>query len=93
MSTPALIEFHNATIWRGNTLVFENLNLEISQHERVAILGPNGSGKTTLLKTINRELYPVVRDDSWVRILGRERWNVDGPATAMFARSRTRART
>jgi len=76
MSAPALIEFHNATIWRGNTLVFENLNLEISQHERVAILGPNGSGKTTLLKTINRELYPVVRDDSWVRIFGRERWDV-----------------
>ena len=76
MSEPALIEFHNATIWRGDTLVFESLNLKISQHEQVAILGPNGSGKTTLLKTINRELYPVVKDDSWVRILGQESWNV-----------------
>jgi iron complex transport system ATP-binding protein len=73
---PALIEFHNATIWRGSTRVFDNLNLVIPQHERVAILGPNGCGKTTLLKTINRELYPVVKDDSWVRILGRDRWNV-----------------
>jgi len=73
---PALIEFHNATIWRGNTCVFENLNLVIPQQERIAILGPNGCGKTTLLKTINRELYPVVKDDSWVRILGRDRWNV-----------------
>ena len=73
---PALIEFHNATIWRGTTRVFENLNLTIPQHERIAILGPNGCGKTTLLKTINRELYPVIKDDSWVRILGRDRWNV-----------------
>jgi iron complex transport system ATP-binding protein len=73
---PALIEFHNATIWRGSTRVFENLNLVIPQQERIAILGPNGSGKTTLLKTINRELYPVVKDDSWVRLLGRDRWNV-----------------
>lgn len=73
---PALIEFHNATIWRGSTCVFENLNLTIPQHERIAILGPNGCGKTTLLKTINRELYPVIKDDSWVRILGRDRWNV-----------------
>jgi iron complex transport system ATP-binding protein len=73
---PPLIEFHNATIWRGSTRVFENLNLTIPQQERIAILGPNGSGKTTLLKTINRELYPVVKDDSWVRILGRDRWNV-----------------
>lgn len=71
-----LIDIHNATIWRGSTCVFENLNLRIEEHERVAILGPNGSGKTTLLKTINRELYPVVRDDSWVKILGRDNWNV-----------------
>jgi iron complex transport system ATP-binding protein len=76
MSDAALIEFHNATIWRGSTCVFKDLNLTIPQHERVAILGPNGSGKTTLLKTINRELYPVVKDDSWVHILGRDRWNV-----------------
>jgi iron complex transport system ATP-binding protein len=76
MGDAALIEIHDATIWRGRTCVFENLTLRIEQHERVAILGPNGSGKTTLLKTINRELYPVVRDGSWIRILGREKWNV-----------------
>ena len=76
MDEPPLIDIRNATIWRGNTRVFDNLTLTIERHERVAILGPNGSGKTTLLKTINRELYPVERDDSWVRILGRERWNV-----------------
>lgn len=76
MSDPKLIEICDATIWRGSTCVFEGLNLTIEQHERVAILGPNGSGKTTLLKTINRELYPVVKPGSHVRILGRERWNV-----------------
>jgi iron complex transport system ATP-binding protein len=76
MSDAPLIDIRNATIWRGKTRVFDNLSLTIGRHERVAILGPNGSGKTTLLKTINRELYPVQQDDSWVRILGRERWNV-----------------
>lgn len=76
MAGAPLIDIRNATIWRGETRVFDNLTLTIERHERVAILGPNGSGKTTLLKTINRELYPVRRDGSWVRILGRERWNV-----------------
>lgn len=71
-----LIEIRNATIWRGRTCVFRNLDLAIEQHERVAILGPNGSGKTTLLKTINRELYPVSEPGASVRILGLENWNV-----------------
>jgi iron complex transport system ATP-binding protein len=71
-----LIQIENATVWRGSTRVFERLNLTIEQHEPTAILGPNGSGKTTLLKLINRELYPVPADDTVVRILGRDRWNV-----------------
>ncbi|MGB5490294.1 MAG: ATP-binding cassette domain-containing protein [Woeseiaceae bacterium] len=72
----ALVEIRNATIWRGDTCVFRNLDLTIAQHERVAILGPNGSGKTTLLKTINRELYPVDEPGSSIRILGLDNWNV-----------------
>lgn len=76
MSDAPLIDIHNATIYRGDTRVFDNFNLTIEQHEQVAILGPNGSGKTTLLKVVNREIYPVLQDDSWVRILGRSTWNV-----------------
>jgi iron complex transport system ATP-binding protein len=76
MSDVPLIEIRNATIFRGDTEVFSNLTLCIGQQEPAVILGPNGSGKTTLLKVIMRELYPARRDDSLVRILGRESWNV-----------------
>jgi len=76
MSDAPLIDIRNATIFRGSTRVFDNFDLTIEQHEQVAILGPNGSGKTTLLKVVNREIYPVLKDDSWVRILGRSTWNV-----------------
>ena len=76
MTDAPLIDIRNATIYRGDTRVFENFSVSIGQHEQAAILGPNGSGKTTLLKVINREIYPVRREDSWVRILGRETWNV-----------------
>ena len=75
-SDAALLEIHNATIWRGGNRVFSNLSLNIEQHERVAILGPNGCGKSTLLKTINRELYPVATPDTYIRVLGRDKWNV-----------------
>jgi iron complex transport system ATP-binding protein len=75
-SSVPLIQIRKATIWRGRTRVFENLDLDIPQRQSVAIIGPNGSGKTTLLKTINRELYPVAAEDTVVRILGRDRWNV-----------------
>ena len=76
MADAPLIEIRNATVWRGSTRVFDGLDLVIEQHVPTAILGPNGSGKTTLLRIITRELYPVRRDDSLVRILGRETWNV-----------------
>ena len=76
MTDLPLIDIHNATIYRGDTRVFENFSLTIDQHEQVAILGPNGCGKTTLLKTLNREIYPVANDQSWLRILGKDRWNV-----------------
>ncbi len=71
-----LIDIRRATVYRGSTRVFENFDLTIEQHRQVAILGPNGSGKSTLLKLVTRELYPVVRPGSSVRILGRETWNV-----------------
>jgi len=71
-----LIDIHDATVYRGDTRVFDHLSLSIEQSGHTAIIGPNGAGKTTLLKLLNRELYAVHRPDSHVRILGRERWNV-----------------
>lgn len=73
---PPLIDVHEATVWRGDSRVFDRCSLTIAQGEQVAILGPNGAGKTTLLKLINRELYPVAAEGSWVRILGHSSWNV-----------------
>lgn len=76
MPDAPLIDIKNATIYRGSTRVFDKLTLRINQHEPAAILGPNGSGKTTLLKVITRELYPMQREGTSVRILGRKTWNV-----------------
>ena len=34
------------------------------------VLGPNGSGKSSLIRLLSRELYPVVKPGSWLRIFG-----------------------
>ncbi len=71
-----IIELKNVTAYRGDTRVFDNLSLELLQRRNTVILGPNGAGKTTLLKLLSREIYPVHGDDSYMRIFGKEHWNV-----------------
>jgi len=43
----------------GDTLVWENINLEIDEPGLVSILGPNGVGKSTFMYTINKILEPT----------------------------------
>ena len=40
--------------WFGTFHVLKNINLEVSQGERIVICGPSGSGKSTLIRCINR---------------------------------------
>jgi iron complex transport system ATP-binding protein len=75
MQSP-LIEFEHVSVMRGETLALHDVSLRIGAGEHLAILGPNGCGKSTLIKAITRECYPLIRDNSSVRILGRDRWNV-----------------
>src|SRR6185437_10004915 len=40
-------------------LLFDNINLTVNNHEKIALIGNNGSGKSTLLKLIAKELQPL----------------------------------
>lgn len=72
----ALLDFRNLRVMRGQKIALDDFSLRIGADEHVAILGPNGCGKSTLIKTITRECYPVVREDSSMSILGEETWDV-----------------
>jgi iron complex transport system ATP-binding protein len=76
LDQPALIEFEHISVVRGETLALTDVSLRIGLGEHVAILGPNGCGKSTLIKTITKECYPLWREESSVRIMGRDRWDV-----------------
>ena len=71
-----LIEIQDATVFRGSTRVFHHFSLILGQGDNTAIIGPNGAGKSTLLKILTRELYPVFRNQSFIRILGDERGDI-----------------
>lgn len=73
---PPLLDFYNLRVMRGQKIALDDFCLHIGAGEHVAILGPNGCGKSTLIKTITRECYPVAREDSWMKLLGHESWNV-----------------
>jgi len=73
----SLIEYRNVIVSQNNRVVLNGITLAINCGEHVAILGPNGAGKSFLIRTITRECYPHAGvPDSYVRILGREEWNV-----------------
>lgn len=62
--------------WLGPRQVFRNLSLTLFKGENTVVLGPNGAGKSSLIRLISRELYPVVREGSWLRLFGSETINL-----------------
>lgn len=71
-----LVEFEHVNVARGNSVVLHDVSLRVERGQHLTILGPNGCGKSTLLKTMTCELYPIVKPETRVRIMGRERWDL-----------------
>ena len=47
----------------ADKIIFDDLNLSISEHERIGLVGINGTGKSTLLKVIGNidDDYTILR--------------------------------
>jgi len=51
-----LLTINDGTVYFGANDVFQNINFQINENEKVALVGRNGSGKTTLLNVIAEEV-------------------------------------
>lgn len=51
MQSPA-VSIHNLTLHKSNSIILNNINLEVDVGNLVSIIGPTGTGKTSLLRSI-----------------------------------------
>ncbi|MDE6420372.1 MAG: ABC-F family ATP-binding cassette domain-containing protein [Lachnospiraceae bacterium] len=49
-------QIRHALVQYGGDTIIEDVNFEIHDHEKIAVVGRNGCGKTTLLKLINGDI-------------------------------------
>ena len=71
-----ILDIQHATVFRGDTCVFDDLSFTFEEGLHTAILGPNGAGKSTILKLLAGEVHPVPHDATRIRLFGEEQWNV-----------------
>jgi cell division transport system ATP-binding protein len=52
-----IVSLKQANIYQGNSLVLNNVNLEVDKGEFIYLIGKTGTGKSSLLKTLYGDLY------------------------------------
>ena len=72
MRTNCWLDVKNTTAYKHDYKVIKNLSIKLFYDERIIILGPNGSGKSSIVDLINRNIYPLVKKDSYFRIFNEE---------------------
>jgi iron complex transport system ATP-binding protein len=70
------LEAKNINCFKNGFRVIKDLNLKIDYSENVILIGPNGSGKSSLIELINRNIYPVIANESKLKIFDKELINI-----------------
>ena len=66
----------NINCFKNDFRVIKDLNLKIAYSDNVVLIGPNGSGKSSLIEVINRNIYPVIANESKLKIYDKEHINL-----------------
>jgi zinc transport system ATP-binding protein len=67
MTEPVVIELRGVCVRYGDVPVLEDIDLDVTEHDFLGLIGPNGGGKSTLLRVI---LGLVAPDLGTVSVLG-----------------------
>ncbi len=59
-----LLNVEDASIGYGDTMIIDNLKLQLMPSQRIGLIGPNGAGKSTLIKYLAGELTAKT-GESW----------------------------
>ena len=72
MTNDYWLEAKNISCFKNEYEVVKDLNLKLKYSENVILIGPNGSGKSSLLELINRNIYPVLKNDTFFKLFNKE---------------------
>ena len=76
MTNDYWLEAKNISCLKNKYEVVRDLNLKLKYSENVILIGPNGSGKSSLVDLINRNIYPVIKKDTVLKIFDEELINI-----------------
>ena len=66
----------NINVYINQRKILSDINIKLNYGENTVILGPNGSGKSTFLKLLNRSIYPIILNDSYLKLFNKENINI-----------------
>ncbi|WLR59265.1 ABC transporter ATP-binding protein [Guptibacillus hwajinpoensis] len=73
----AIIHVENAYYTREKQMILSDISFSVEKGQHQAIIGLNGSGKTTLLQLIHGSIWPLLRYDPVVEVLGQRLGKTD----------------